>query len=60
MEWFNYIGLIFIAAIMLPNVIFAFTNKEGFKNYYNNKIIEALEQIGRFGCFIFMIIIFRR
>ena len=56
MKWFNYIGLIFIAAIMIPNVFFALKHKEGFKNYYKNRIVEILEQIGRSGCFIFMII----
>lgn len=56
MKWFNYIGLNFIAAITVPNVVFAFMHKEGFKNYYNNKFVEVLEQIGRVGCFLFMIV----
>lgn len=54
MAWFNFIGLIFVVIILIPNIIFAYTNKDGFQNYYNNKIVETLEQIGRFGCFIFM------
>ena len=54
MSWFNFIGLIFVVIILIPNIIFAYTNKDGFQNYYNNKIVETLEQIGRFGCFIFM------
>ena len=24
MEWFNYIGLIFVALLLIPNIIFAF------------------------------------
>ena len=55
MEWFNIFGFAFIAAIMIPNIIFACKHKEAFENKYQNKAIECLEQIGRFGCFGFMI-----
>lgn len=54
MSWFNFIGLIFVVIILIPNIIFAYTNKDGFQNNYSNKIVETLEQIGRFGCFAFM------
>ncbi len=54
--WINIYGLLFIAIIMIPNIIFAIKCKDGFINKYNNKTIETLEQIGRFGSFIFMII----
>lgn len=53
---FNYIGLIIITIIMVPNIIFMATDKNNFENLYKNKLVEVLEQIGRFGCFIFMII----
>ena len=56
MGWFNIYGLIFIIVIMIPNIIFAIKCKDGFNNKFNNKIIEMLEQIGRFGCFGLMII----
>lgn len=56
MEWFNIFGLIFVAIIMIPNIIFAIKCKDGFENKQNNKYIEITEQIGRFGCFAFMII----
>lgn len=52
----NIFGLVFIAVIMIPNIIFAIKCKEGFENIWNNKLVETLEQIGRFGCFGFMII----
>lgn len=54
MSWFNFIGLIFVVIILIPNIIFAYTNKDGFQNYYDNKLVEVLEQIGRFGSFLFM------
>lgn len=56
MEWFNIFGLIFIIAIMIPNIVFAIRCKDGFENKWNNKAVEIIEQIGRFGCFGFMII----
>lgn len=52
---FNYWGLLFIALIMVPNIIFAVKCKGGFENRWKNRWVEALEQTGRFGCFIFMI-----
>ena len=55
MEWFNIFGLAFITAIMIPYIIFALKHKEAFENRYHNKTIEIIEQIGRFGCFGFMI-----
>ena len=56
MGWFNYYGFAVICIIMIPNIICAFVDKNAFKNYFNNKIIEIIEQIGRFGCFVCMII----
>lgn len=56
MEWFNVFGLIFIAIIMIPNIVFALKHKYGFENKWDNKFVEIIEQIGRFGCFGFMII----
>ena len=55
MEWLNIFGLTFITAIMIPNIIFAVKHKDAFENKYKNKAIECIEQIGRFGCFGFMI-----
>ena len=56
MGWFNVFGLIFIVVIMIPNVVFAIKNKDGFNNKSGNKYVEIIEQAGRFGCFGFMII----
>lgn len=51
---FNCYGLIFVLIILIPNIIFAVTCKDGFENRYHNKAVEVLEQIGRFGCFLSM------
>lgn len=56
MEWFNLTGLIFVVVLLIPNIIYAATNKDGCADNYHNKLIETGEQIGRFGCFILMFI----
>lgn len=56
MEYFNIFGLIFVAVIMIPNILFAMKWKDGFQNKWNNKSVEMIEQIGRFGCLGFMIL----
>ena len=56
MEWFNVFGLIFIVVIMIPIIVFAIKCKGGFNNKWSNKYVEVIEQVGRFGCFGFMII----
>ena len=55
MNWFNIYGLIMVAVIMIPNILFAIRCKDGFDNKWNNKWVETVEQIGRFGCFGFMV-----
>ena len=56
MEWLNVFGLVMVAVIMIPHILFAMKCKDGFVNKWNNKSVETVEQIGRFGCFGFMII----
>lgn len=56
MEWFNLTGLIFVVVLLIPNIIYAATNKDGFAGEFHNKLVETGEQIGRFGCFILMFI----
>ena len=56
MEFVNIFGLIFIVVIMIPNIVFAIKCKDGFENTWNHRVVAVVEQIGRFGCFGFMII----
>lgn len=56
MEWINIFGTLIIVVIMVPNIVFALKCKEGFINKWNNKGVEIIEQIGRFGCFGFMVV----
>ncbi len=55
MSWFNYYGLIIMALIMIPNIIFAVKTRGEFKNKFKNKAVEISEQLGRYACFVFMI-----
>lgn len=55
MGWFNYYGLVIVATLLAPNIVYASKNKEGFVNLYQNKVVLCLEQVGRFGCFLLMI-----
>jgi hypothetical protein len=48
MDWLNIFGLIMIAVIMIPNIIFAVRCKEGFQNKWSNKYVEVVE-CGVFG-----------
>lgn len=55
MDWFNPYGLVIMAIIMIPNIVFAARCKDSFENSWKNKAVEALEQISRFACFGLMI-----
>lgn len=55
MDWFNYYGLAVMAVILIPNCIYAIKIKNETINVYNSKTVTILEQIGRYGCFAFMI-----
>ncbi|MGL4876007.1 MAG: hypothetical protein ACRC30_15320 [Clostridium sp.] len=54
MNWLNVYGLIIMIVIMIPNIIFAI-KEQNFESKYNNKIVEIIEQIGRFGSMELMI-----
>ena len=55
MSWFNYYGLAIMAVIMIPNIIYAVKHKSDGAGAYDNRAVVVLEQIGRYGCFFFMI-----
>ncbi len=59
MGWFNYYGLAVMAVIMIPNVVYAVTHKGEAPEAYRNRAAIIAEQIGRYGCFVFMILMFR-
>ena len=55
MSYFNPYGLAIMILIMIPNIWYAATGGKGSGHKKGNKIVEILEQIGRYGCFALMI-----
>lgn len=41
-KYFNLCGLIFVIVILIPNIVFSITCKDGFVNHYQNKLVETL------------------
>lgn len=54
MKWLNVTGLIIMALILLPNMLYAYKNKS-FKNKCTDKAIIISEQCTRYGCMLLMI-----
>ncbi len=55
MDWFNYIGVIILVLIMIPNIVYSIKHKDSFNNKNINKCIIVIEQIARYGCIAFLI-----
>ncbi len=53
-SWFNIFGLIFVVLVLIPNIIYAFKIK-GQQNRCQNRFMNILEQIGRYGCMFLMV-----
>ena len=53
-NWLNVFGLIIVILILIPNIIYAIKFKD-IKNECTNKVMNVLEQIGRYACMIFMV-----
>lgn len=54
MDWFSIFGLIFLVGILVPNIFYAFRFRNQ-KNKCHNKVMNLLEQIGRYSCMFFMV-----
>lgn len=53
-SWINWFGLIVVALMLLPNVIYAARHKNE-RNKCTNKLMNTLEQVGRYACMFFMV-----
>lgn len=53
MTWFNWYGFVIMCVIMAPNILYMLKHREAEQNNCS-KALETLEQIGRYGSFIFM------
>ena len=54
MEWLNIFGLILVLLILVPNIIYAFKFRDQ-QNKCTKKIMNIIEQVGRYGCMFLMI-----
>lgn len=53
--WINVFGLCIVIAILVPNIIYAFRFR-GVENKCTNKVMNIIEQIGRYGCMLFLVL----
>ena len=54
-EWFSTFGLVIVVLMLIPNCIYAFRHKQKLVAGQSS-LLTLLEQIGRYGCMIFMVI----
>lgn len=54
-NWINLFGLVLIVLMLIPNIIYAVKMK-GKKDQCTNRLLNVLEQIGRYGCIVLMVI----
>lgn len=53
--WINIFGLITVILLLLPNIIYAIKHK-GERNLCENRFMNILEQAGRYGSMLFMVV----
>lgn len=54
-NWINTFGLIIIAFLLIPNIIYAIKHKDE-KNLCENRCMNLIEQTGRYGSMLFMVV----
>ena len=52
--WINLFGIIIIGILLIPNIVYAFRFHE--ENLCTSRAANILEQIGRYGCMLLMIV----
>lgn len=52
--WLNVYGLILVILLLIPNIIYAIKFKDK-KNQCTSKLMNTLEQIGRYACMFLMV-----
>lgn len=54
MSWLNVFGLILVVLLLIPNIIYAVKCRD-VENLCKNKLMNVLEQIGRYGSMFLMV-----
>lgn len=53
-SWLSLFGLILVVLLLIPNIIYAVKTKNQ-PNRCTNRMMNLLEQVGRYGCMFFMV-----
>jgi hypothetical protein len=51
--WINVFGAVIVILMLIPNIVYAIKNK-GEEKLCKNKLMNALEQVGRYVCIVLM------
>ena len=51
--WINLFGGIIVILMLIPNIVYALRNRDE-RNLCENRLMNVVEQIGRYGCIILM------
>ncbi|MBR3150158.1 MAG: hypothetical protein IKF64_08305 [Eubacterium sp.] len=51
--WINAFGAAIVILMLMPNIVYAIKNKDE-ENLCTNKLMNLVEQIGRYGCIVLM------
>ena len=54
-NWINFFELVIVVLLLAPNILYALKCR-GEKNLCENRLMNVVEQIGRFGSMFFMIV----
>lgn len=54
-NWINVFGIISIVFLLIPNIVYAIKHRDE-KNLCENRLMNILEQMGRYGSMLFMVI----
>ena len=51
--WISVFGAVIVVLMLIPNIVYAVKNKDE-KNFCENRVMNLIEQIGRYACVILM------
>lgn len=51
--WINVFGAGFVVLLLIPNIVYALKNRDE-KNLCHNRVMNAVEQVGRYACVVLM------
>lgn len=54
MNWINFFGLIIVLLMLIPNMIY-YKKNSSFSNKCKSKVMNTLEQLGRYGSMLWMV-----